>query len=348
MTTAAARAMGKRLPAIRKLAKQACGQFPTRPGFESLFAFVNRNLSVDWIDDGNDSYPIHTVFAPPAEMRIPPAALASLKLPAFPTTAALAGWLGVTPGRLDWLADPSGRNRLHRAGPLRTYRYRWAPKPGRRWRLLEIPTPLLKRLQRRLLEGLLSLVPAHVRPRVPTRPLRDHQRRRTAAAKSSSRSTSSISSSRSARHGSTRCSPRSAIPARSRDGSRASARPDYQPMCGTGVPIRLSTARISRSDGATTRGTCRKARRPHLLLPTSLRTDSIAVSRGSPQSLARPTRGYADDLTFSGGARSGSLCEAVRAPRRRDCARRRIHLELSQDARAAPRRAAIGDRRRGQ
>jgi hypothetical protein len=82
-------------------------------------------------------------------------------VPALATTAALAEWLGLTPGQLDWFADCQGREARHPPGPLRHYGYRWlAGRSGKR-RLLEQPRARLKALQRRVLHGILDLVPAH-------------------------------------------------------------------------------------------------------------------------------------------------------------------------------------------
>jgi hypothetical protein len=82
-------------------------------------------------------------------------------VPALATTAALAGWLGLTPGQLDWFADCQGREARHPPGPLRHYDYRWlAGRSGKR-RLLEQPRARLKALQRRVLRGILDLVPPH-------------------------------------------------------------------------------------------------------------------------------------------------------------------------------------------
>src|SRR5947208_1927666 len=54
---------------------------------------------------------------------------ASWPVPALATTGALAEWLGLTPGQLDWFADCRGLERLAPPGPLRHYDYRWLPGP---------------------------------------------------------------------------------------------------------------------------------------------------------------------------------------------------------------------------
>ena len=162
LTATAARAHGQRYRWVALLAKRALAQFPTRPPFELLTAFVERDPSVIRACRRFEQvgFPIHTRFFPPAEMRAPPPALAHLGLPALATTTAAALWFGLPVTRLEWLADATGRNRLH-PRPLRTYRYRWVPKSHNRSRLLEIPMPLLKRAQRRLLADFLTHIPAH-------------------------------------------------------------------------------------------------------------------------------------------------------------------------------------------
>jgi RNA-directed DNA polymerase len=81
-------------------------------------------------------------------------------VPNIATTTALAGWIGLTPAHLDWFADCQGREARTPAGPMRHYLYRWVQ--GRRGkRLLEVPKPRLKAIQRKILHELLDHVPAH-------------------------------------------------------------------------------------------------------------------------------------------------------------------------------------------
>ncbi|WP_422390609.1 reverse transcriptase family protein [Arthrobacter sp. N1] len=72
----------------------------------------------------------------------------------------LARELRLTPGDLDWFADTRQRNR--RAVPvLQHYRYSWRQRPGRVPRLLEVPGPRLRIVQRRLLDRILAPLPLH-------------------------------------------------------------------------------------------------------------------------------------------------------------------------------------------
>jgi hypothetical protein len=94
-------------------------------------------------------------------MTVTPLRLAGIDLPKITTEAALAAWLDIDDQSLQWQADTTGRNRKHRAGPLRTYRYRWIPRRQGMPRLLEIPKATLKAMQRMILAEILNPVPVH-------------------------------------------------------------------------------------------------------------------------------------------------------------------------------------------
>jgi RNA-directed DNA polymerase len=102
----------------------------------------------------------------PAPWLIPPVfrpipALADLPLPALATPDELADWLALPPEQLIRFTDPHGlsaRNPVHFA---RHYHCHLIPKRDGTLRLIEEPKPLMKRLQRRILHGLLDHVPVH-------------------------------------------------------------------------------------------------------------------------------------------------------------------------------------------
>jgi RNA-directed DNA polymerase len=103
-----------------------------------------------------------------AHMAAPPFELAGLDLPALPTLADLAAWLDLAPERLDWLIAPAQNFReveaaLGRANvpPGLHYHQLLKPKRSGGLRLIEIPKPDLKRIQRRILSGLLDRIPVH-------------------------------------------------------------------------------------------------------------------------------------------------------------------------------------------
>lgn len=103
--------------------------------------------------------PPHPWLDPPGFHPIP--ALADLPLPPLTSPGELADWLALPPDQLIRFTDPHGlsaRNPTHFA---RHYHCHLIPKRDGTLRLIEEPKPVLKRLQRRILHGLLNHVPAH-------------------------------------------------------------------------------------------------------------------------------------------------------------------------------------------
>ncbi len=95
----------------------------------------------------------------PAFRPIP--ALAHLPLPPLTSHDDLADWLSLPPDQLIRFTDPHGlcgRNPSHFA---QHYLCHLIPKRDGSLRLIEEPKPLMKRLQRRILHGLLDHIPAH-------------------------------------------------------------------------------------------------------------------------------------------------------------------------------------------
>lgn len=85
-------------------------------------------------------------------------ALAGCALPDLPTLGDLAAWLGIGASELDWFADVRGMNPAE--GPLCHYRYVWVSK-SYGMRLVEVPKVRLRDIQRKILRGILDLVPVH-------------------------------------------------------------------------------------------------------------------------------------------------------------------------------------------
>lgn len=92
-----------------------------------------------------------------------PLGLEGCVLPALATCLDLSDWLGITMAQLEWFAGPAQRFREITGRPHATRHYVGLlhPKRSGGWRLIEAPKPALKRIQRQLLDGLLSLVPVH-------------------------------------------------------------------------------------------------------------------------------------------------------------------------------------------
>ena len=88
---------------------------------------------------------------------------AELAVPRLATPGELATWLDISIDWLDWLAD-SRRQHGRTAIPLlQNYRYAFAAKKSGPPRLIEIPKPRLKAIQRRILREILDKIPPHER-----------------------------------------------------------------------------------------------------------------------------------------------------------------------------------------
>ena len=93
-------------------------------------------------------------------LEAPPPALREVERPHWAGIAALADGLGVSPPGL-WRLTRSAS--WQRQAPLgdQHYRYELLPKRTGGWRLLEVPHPYLRALQRKVLDELVSQVPPH-------------------------------------------------------------------------------------------------------------------------------------------------------------------------------------------
>ena len=108
------------------------------------------------VQDPDRPVRVHTWMAAPTEMgrrRWP--------VPVIDDLAALAGWLGVTPGHLAWFADRRSLGRTAADERLRHHHRRWLRKADGSARLLEAPKRELKDLQRQVLHHILDRIPPH-------------------------------------------------------------------------------------------------------------------------------------------------------------------------------------------
>lgn len=153
-------ATGRRYRWVPWFARRLLIAFPEPPDFEVLLKFVLADKGYRQSRE-TGPLPIWTVFVPPRRMKRSPIAGLASPLPVLETDEALAAWLGLPIGKLQWLADIHGRNRKHPEGPLLPYRHRWIGKPEGKVRLLEIPRAALKEVQRKILAEILDRVPPH-------------------------------------------------------------------------------------------------------------------------------------------------------------------------------------------
>ncbi len=91
----------------------------------------------------------------------PAAALSALPLPRLETPPDLCDWLAITQDQLTLLSDPIGLSARNPNPYARNYLVHLIPKPNGTQRWIEEPRPLLKKVQRRILAGILNRVPPH-------------------------------------------------------------------------------------------------------------------------------------------------------------------------------------------
>jgi RNA-directed DNA polymerase len=131
--------------------------FPQKPGKDPLVNFLQQSVRVrSWFQ-----------FTPhPPRIRrssysfeVNPVSVVD-GLPAIDTVGDLAHWLGLTPGRLEWLADLKRYDRKTEAH-LQHYHYQLVDKRDGSKRLIESPKTLLKSVQRQINSEILSQIPVH-------------------------------------------------------------------------------------------------------------------------------------------------------------------------------------------
>jgi RNA-directed DNA polymerase len=91
----------------------------------------------------------------------PVAAAGSWPIPRIETIGALADWLELDPPDLGWFADLKALGYKRPQSRLEHYHYRLLTKANGSIRLIEIPKPRLKNLQRRILAAILDNIPSH-------------------------------------------------------------------------------------------------------------------------------------------------------------------------------------------
>ena len=101
-------------------------------------------------------------FSSLADVVVPPRMVPALgaperwEVPAITSVPELCEWLGIGGDTLQWLSAPWRGDE-----ECGHYRYRWIARRGKLPRLIEAPLPVLKAVQRRILEGILERIPAH-------------------------------------------------------------------------------------------------------------------------------------------------------------------------------------------
>ena len=138
-------------PLVAKTVEKVWEQFAAlRPTLKSLIAFLNDTIAAEPHDATVRTFDVRR---PRMKSRWP--------VPKLATAGKLAAWLGVPIGRLDWLADLKGLTLKRDLPKLRHYVNVRVPRRRGKPRLLEVPKPRLKAIQRRILHEILDQIPPH-------------------------------------------------------------------------------------------------------------------------------------------------------------------------------------------
>lgn len=156
-------AVGKRERWLRPLIRRVLAHFPQPPSTEDeqvLVDYLQRKSNLRQFRESfrTEQHPRRVFWI---ESRMNEAGCPADSLPALPTVGALAEWLHLSPGELDWFARPPWQARRAAKKSAGHYVYRWVPKFSGGVRLLEVPKSRLKAIQRRILGEILDRVPPH-------------------------------------------------------------------------------------------------------------------------------------------------------------------------------------------
>ncbi len=143
--------------ASRLLFHFEAGQMPNR---QRLMGFLANEISLQQRFSSPDAKPPRLLLDPPGMGR-PPKAMVTLPLPPLETHKDLAQWLGLFEHELAWFADLERRQGRVTQTKLHHYRYQWIEKRSGELRLIEIPKPRIKAIQRRILREILNRLPPH-------------------------------------------------------------------------------------------------------------------------------------------------------------------------------------------
>lgn len=163
----AVQCLGADAPWVRSLASTVATEFSRRWEWHTVPTLADWLYDLPQFGDAFDPEleppRVRRLLLRPARMVRPAFALEGLPVPRWDTPADLAAWLDVPLERLEWLTGHSHDFRETQADRRLSAHYHLLLKAKRSGglRLIEIPKPELKRVQHRLLAGLLDAVPTH-------------------------------------------------------------------------------------------------------------------------------------------------------------------------------------------
>ena len=147
-------------PLARRYVKAHAGQ--TRPRHRDVVSFLaqDKGFARAWTKH-SEKLLVGNWLTDPQQMQ-PTAAAAGWGVPPIESIGALAAWLRLDHSELDWFADLHNLARVSSpASKVSHYNYRIFTKKSGDLRLIEVPKPRLKHMQRNVLSSILDKVPVH-------------------------------------------------------------------------------------------------------------------------------------------------------------------------------------------
>jgi RNA-directed DNA polymerase len=157
------RTLGREWRWVRSLAQRYVRRFEhqVRPRRRDVVLFLREDKGFQrFFREYFDELCVAEWIAEPQRMQ-PVAAAREWNLPAIESVGELADWLRLDPGDLEWFADLKGLESVRGSSRLRHYHYRVLAKTCGGVRLIEVPKPRLKEIQRQVLSKILARVPPH-------------------------------------------------------------------------------------------------------------------------------------------------------------------------------------------
>jgi len=155
--------LGRRWRWLPPLARRYVNAFSgrTRPRRRDVVQFLLYDKGFRrWWSNYSHAPEIANWLVEPQRMQ-PVAAAKKWKIPPIESAGALAEWLGIDIAYLEWFADLKGLGSKKGSSKLRHYSYRVLMKDSGNIRLIEAPKQALKKLQQRILSGILDKIPVH-------------------------------------------------------------------------------------------------------------------------------------------------------------------------------------------
>jgi hypothetical protein len=146
---------------LRQLVRRTLLEYPTAPvdRDDELAAVIAQDRGLRGATWGEKRPQVRRWLIPEATMVAVEGAPGGFRVLPLPSPGDLAAALGLHAEELAWFADESRMNARAADAKLWHYHHRWVAKARGGWRLLEAPKPRLKRIQRWLLDNVLSAIP---------------------------------------------------------------------------------------------------------------------------------------------------------------------------------------------